>query len=146
MDIQVSSRAKSGGRSIDLDSDDSGRHDSEDVPSDLPSRSSSSLPIYHFHGLAATQSQTQQNEEISTFGTDGSSQKENISAKSTVNGDHTSSDPGGVKMFKAPLEGPVIRVPHADQAIPTPSRVTKVLLLSFTVVYRYLHHLVRFLA
>lgn len=119
-------------------------HKSE-MPSDSPSRSFNSLPIYHFHGLAATQTQTSQNEET-TFQRDESSQKENISARSTVDGDHTSCDPDHSTAFEAPPKVPTFRVPSADQAIPTPLRVTKVLLPRLLFFFQYSRYSVCFLS
>jgi hypothetical protein len=120
MDTDVNSVANSGVARppIGVDSDD---QDKETTP-DSPSRCSNSLPIYHYHGLAATQTQSPQNDE--TFESNESSQKENIWA-SRVNGDDISFDPTSAQ---APPSEPTIRVPPADQAIPTLPRATKVLL------------------
>jgi hypothetical protein len=134
MDTEVNSAAKSSVAASPIGVDDHGMD--KDMPSDSPSRSINSLPIYHFHGLAATQTQTTQNEEA-TFDTNESSQKENIGANGRANGDHTSGDPGGAKAFESPSKVPAIRVPPADQAIPTPSRVTKVLLPPFAALSKY---------
>ena len=108
----------------------------KEMLSDSPSRSFNSLPTYHFHGLAATQTQTPQNEDT-TFQNNESSQKENIiiNVMDTVDGDHTSNDPDHSKAFEAPPKVPTIRVPPADQAIPTRSRVTKVPLPPFVVLF-----------
>jgi hypothetical protein len=132
MDTEVNLGAKSSAARSLMGMDDHGMH--KDIPSDSPSRSSNSLPTYHFHGLAATQTQTPQNEET-TFEINDSSQKENISGRSRVNGDDTSSDPDSARTFEreVPPKAPTIRVPPADQAIPTPSPVTKVLLPPFAV-------------
>lgn len=124
MDTDVNSGAKSSVDRFPTGADDQGMH--KDMPSASPSRNFNSLPVYHFHGLAVTQTQTSQSEET-TFQLNESSQKENIStsARSRVNGDEASSDPDSSNTIEAPPKVPRIRVPPADQAIPTHTSVTK---------------------
>jgi hypothetical protein len=92
MDMAVNSIANSGVARPLTGVDDQDRH--KEITSDSPSRSSNSLPIYHYHGLATTQTQSPQNDE--TFESNESSQKENISA-SRVNGNDTTFDPTGAQ-------------------------------------------------
>jgi hypothetical protein len=83
---------------------------------------SSSAPRYHFHGLAATQTQTQHYNDDD--GTNEGSQKENINATSTAGEARTTVIPRLGSPQASSSKNIPTKVPHVEQSSHSPSRAT----------------------